>query len=347
MSLTITPQISGQQANSTLSYSFLQEPLKVHITDSDADVTTIYGDVTRLSTEDGSVESTNAIYIHRDVASLGSIVIDLSMVMRQMHDYDTYKFSNVSDIANGWDSVVSKYIYKFEFCTNKDLTTKVEVLKLPIIGGRSFDTFIPSVNYQTKLREMTSAETIANNKIGRYFNVNTTLKQISSVTNSNYKPSVSLVSQPDGTNPCEGVVYYKSKLGGWMSLGVDLKRETKTHAYEGARLSVGMFESTSYSGGGNPYIGANYVGTSSGLTLNLKTLSLNKETLEALSEIAGSPAVYYQRPNGLGSTSAPANTAMLELMRMTSATAPISTMIMGGDFSLSLSRISDIEYKTK
>ena len=58
MSLGITPQISGQQANSTLSYSFLQEPLKVNITDSDADVNTIYADVTRISTEDGSVFDT-------------------------------------------------------------------------------------------------------------------------------------------------------------------------------------------------------------------------------------------------------------------------------------------------
>ena len=345
MSLQITPQISGQQANSTLSYSFLQEPLKVHITDSDADVTTIYGDVTRLSTEDGSVESTNAIYIHRDVASLGSIVIDLSMVMRQMHDYDTYKFSSVSDIANGWDSVVSKYIYKFEFCTNKDLTTKVEVLKLPIIGGRSFDTFIPSVNYLTSIRELSNAQLVSGGKIGRYLDPVFTLKQISSVSDNDYRPT-SVLTIGTNADPCEGVVYWKSKLGGWMTLGIELKTENKSHSYNGARLSVGMFESTSYSGGGNAYVGANYVGTSSGLSLNLKTLSLDKDTLEAISEIAGSPAVYYQRPYNGGLSQIP-NNESIELMRMTSATAPVRTHIMGGDFSLSLTRISDTEYKIK
>ncbi len=345
MSLTITPQISGQQANSTLSYSFLQEPLKVNITDSDADVTTIYGDVTRLSTEDGSVESTSAIYIHRDVTSLGSVVIDLSMVMRQMHDYDTYKYSNVQEISQGWDSVVSKYIYKFEFYTNEDSTNKVDILKLPIIGGRSYDTFTPSVNYLTSIRELSNTQLVNDGKIGKYIDPVFTLKQISSVTNDDYRPTSSLTRGTD-TNPCEGVVYWKSKLGGWMMLGIDLKTETKTHSYEGARLGVGMFESTSYSGGGNPYVGANYVGTSSGLTLNLKTLSLGKETLEALSEIAGSPAVYYQRPYTGGASLTPSDES-IELMRMTSATAPIRTMIMGGDFSLSLSRISDIEYKIK
>lgn len=346
MSLTITPQISGQQANSTLSYSFLQEPLKVHITDSDADVTTIYGDVTRLSTEDGSVESISTIYIHRDVTSLGSVVIDLSMVMRQMHDYDTYKFSSVSDIANGWDSVVSKYIYKFEFYTNEDSTNKVEVLKLPIIGGRSYDTFTPSVNYLTPIRELSNAQLVSGGKIGKYTDPLFTLKQISSVSDDDYRPRVDETVAVTGSNPCEGVVYWKSKLGGWMMIGIDLKVENKSHSYDGATLSVGMFESTSYSGGGDPYVGANYVGTSSGLSLNLKTLSLDKDTLKAISDIAGSPAVYYQRPYRGGLSSVP-NDESIELMRMTSSSAPVSTMIMGGDFSLSLSRISDIEYKIK
>jgi len=344
MSLSITPQISGQQANSTLSYSFLQEPLKVNITDSDADVNTIYADVTRISTEDGSVFDTQAIYIHRDVTSLGSIAIDLSMVMRQLHDYDTYKFSSVLDISNGWDSVVSKYIYKFEFYTNEDSTNKVEVLKLPIIGGRSFETFVPSVTYQTEIRELSNSQLAIGGKIGRYYDPGFSLKQISTVTNDDYRPTSTLVAQTSGVNPCEGVVYWKSKRGGWMMLGVDIKVENKSHSYEGARLSVGMFEATS---GSNPYVGANYVGTSSGLTMNLKTLSLDKDTLEAISEIAGSPAVYYQRPNSIGSTSTPSSSTKIELMRMTSSSAPIKTHIMGGDFSLSLSRISDIDYKIK
>jgi len=338
MSLTITPQISGQQANSTLSYSFLQEPLKVNITDSDADVNTIYADVTRISTEDGSVFDTQAIYIHRDVTSLGSVAIDLSMVMRQLHNYDTYKFSSVLDIVNGWDSVVSKYIYKFEFYTNEDSTNKVEVLKLPIIGGRSFDTFVPSVTYQTPIRELTNSQLVGGGKIGTYSDPVFTLKQISSVTNDDYRPTGILYIGSDA-DPCEGVVYWKSKLGGWMMLGVDIKVENKSHSYEGARLSVGMFEATS---GSNPYVGANYVGTSSGLTMNLKTLSLDKDTLLAVSEIAGSPAVYYRRKEDN-----PTSSDRIELMRMTSSSAPIKTHIMGGDFSLSLSRISDIEYKIK
>ena len=342
MSLQITPQISGQQANSTLSYSFLQEPLKVYITDSDADVTTIYGDVTRLSTEDGSVESINSIYIHRDVPSLGGVVIDLSKVMRQMHDYDTYQYGSVLDIVNGWDSVVSKYIYKFEFYTNEDSANKVEVLKLPIIGGRSFDTFVPSVTYQTPIQELTSSY-LQDVKLGGYQIPTFTLKQISSVSDDDYRPTSATTSITANSYnvPCEGVVYWKSKRGGWMSWGIDLKTENNSHQTVGS-LDVGMFESTSYSGGGNIYSQADYTGTTSGLTLNLKSLSLTKDELLAVSEIAGSPAVYYRRKENT-----PSSSDRIELMRMTSVSAPIRTHIMGGDFSISLSRISTTEHKIK
>lgn len=342
MSLSLTPQISGQVASSTISYSYLQEPLKVYIVDSDSSTRTIYADVTRISTEDGSVVSIHQSYIHRDVPSLGGVVIDLSKVMRQMHDYDTYQYGSVLDIVNGWDSVLSKYIYKFEFYSDQAPSVKTLVQKLPIIGGRSFDNFQPSVTYQNSLQELSSTY-LQGAKLGGYQIPTFTLKEISSVSDDDYRPVATTTSiSDDGTNsPCEGVIYWKSKLGGWMSWGIDLKTENKTHETMGS-LNVGMFESTSYTGGGNIYSQADYVGTTSGLSLNLKSLSLTKEELLAVSEIVGSPAVYYRRKE-----TTPSSSDRIELMRMTSATAPIRTHIMGGDFSVSLSRISKTENKIK
>ena len=342
MALQITPQISGQVASSTISYSFLQEPLKVYITDSDADTRIIYADVTRVSTEDGSVVSTHQQYIHRDIPSLGGVVIDLSKVMRQMHDYNTYQYGSVLDIVNGWDSVLSKYIYKFEFYSDVATSVKTTIQKLPIIGGRSFDTFTPSVTYQTPIQELASSYLQGGN-LGGYQIPVFSLKEISSVSDNDYRPTATTTSITNtGDNvPCEGVIYWKSKRGGWMSWGIDLKTENKSHQTMGS-LNVGMFESTSYSGGGDIYSQADYIGTTSGLTLNLKSLSLTKDELLAVSEIAGSPAVYYRRGE-----SVPSSSDRIELMRMTSATAPIRTHIMGGDFSISLARISTIEYKIK
>jgi hypothetical protein len=344
MALTITPQISGQVASSTISYSFMQEPLKVYITDSDADTRIIYADVTKINTDDGVVVSTDLAYVYRDVSSNGGVVVDLSKVMGQMHDYNTINYGSVLDISNGWESVVSKYIYKFEFYSDTSPSIKTTIQKLPIIGGRSFDTFIPSVTHNTPIRELSNSEIVSTNKIGNYKDVVFTLKNISSVTNDDYSPTSALSVDSSTNNPCEGVVYWKSKLGGWMMMGVDIKSESKSHKYNGT-LSNGMFESTSYTGGGDVYVSANYMGTSSNLTINLKTLSLDASVLKAVSEIAGSPAVYYHRPVASGAT--PSSSDRLELMRMTSSSAPIKTHIGGGDFTLSLTRISSTEYKTK
>ena len=157
MALTITPQISGQQANSTLSYCFINEPLKVYITDSLSTVNQIFADVTQISTSTGAVVTTNIGYIVRDVVSLGGIAIDLMKVVKQLHDFDVYHFSSISDLTGtaGKDSVLSKYIYKFEFYTNIS-ATKTTILKLPILGGRTFENFVPTVDNNTPITELSN-----------------------------------------------------------------------------------------------------------------------------------------------------------------------------------------------
>ena len=67
MALTITPQISGQQANGTLSYCFLNEPLKVHIDDSPSRATGQVGYTT------GSVNISGLGTLFTTEISVGSI----------------------------------------------------------------------------------------------------------------------------------------------------------------------------------------------------------------------------------------------------------------------------------
>ena len=273
------------------------------------------------------------------------LAIHCSSVIQNMNVYKTSLWQDTSQgiyLSILQCNKCAKYIYKFEFYTNEDSANKVEVLKLPIIGGRSFDTFVPSVTYQTPIQELTSSY-LQDVKLGGYQIPTFTLKQISSVSDDDYRPTSATTSITANSYnvPCEGVVYWKSKRGGWMSWGIDLKTENNSHQTVGS-LDVGMFESTSYSGGGNIYSQADYTGTTSGLTLNLKSLSLTKDELLAVSEIAGSPAVYYRRKENT-----PSSSDRIELMRMTSVSAPIRTHIMGGDFSISLSRTSTTEHKIK
>ena len=335
MSLTITPQISGQQANSTLSYCFINEPLKVHVTDSDATVTQILVDVTKISTYTGASETTLVDYVVRDITPLGGIVIDLMKVVKQLHDFDVYNLSSNSDFTTDEfkNSILSKYIYKFDFFTNVS-STQTTILKLPILGGRTFQNFVPAVTSSTPIRELNSGD-FDYASLYNYTNPVYSLKQISLVSDGNY----SLILRYDvsqGSEACEGRIVWKSKLGSWMYWGMNLKTVKIKGTYSGT-IDNGMFESTVFSGGGNAYIPVNYTSVKSSNSITLKCLSLTKAELIAVAEISGSPAVYYQ--------SGPSE--KLELMKLTSATAPIKTHINGGDFSVSLSGLFESESRVK
>jgi hypothetical protein len=156
------------------------------------------------------------------------------------------------------------------------------------------------------------------------------LAQISLVNNGDYTPSYSF-ELPNTDAPCSGgVIYWKSPRGGWEVFGMSLADEKHTHNYKG-RIAVGLFETTKYSGGGSPYVSPSYTSVDQNYSVNLKVLSRSVSELEGLSEISGSPAVYFKRTD----------TSRLELMRVASVSAPIQTMINGGDFSTVLKRISN------
>jgi hypothetical protein len=334
MALAITPQISGQQTGGAITYCFINEPLKVHIEDSDPAVNEIYADITQISTYTGIAEPIKLKYIVRDIISLGGVAIDLMKVVKQLHDFDVYHFSNDSELSgvSGKDSVLSKYIYKFQFYTNIS-DTKTTIQKLPILGGRTFENFVPTVNHLTPILELSNFD---NAYLKNYTNVSYTLKDISTVIDSNYSLTTvsSVVTQ--GEESCEGRIIWKSKLGGWMYWGMNLKTSKVKGSYQG-NIDNGMFESTNFSGGGQAYIPVDYTSVSSGTSITLKCLSLTAEELIGVAEINGSPAVYYQKTTSSG----------LELMRLTSATAPIKTHINGGDFSVSLKGLFNYEHRVK
>lgn len=333
MALTITPQISGQQANGTLSYCFLNEPLKVHTEDSDASVNEIYADVTQILTSTGVAEATKVKYVVRDIAPTGGIVIDLMKVVKQLHDFDVYQFSDSTSLwFYGKDSVLSKYIYKFEFYTNTS-ATKTTILKLPILGGRTFENFVPAVNHLTPIVELSNFD---NAYLKNYIMPSYTLKDISSVSNNDYSLTTNSSTITQGEESCEGRIIWKSKLGGWMSWGMNLKTSKPKGSYQGS-IDNGMFESTIFSGGGNAYVPVNYTSVSSSTSISLKCLSLTALELIAVSGIHGSPAVYYQKDTS----------SSMELMKLTSATTPIKTHIRGGDFSVSLSELYSYEHRVK
>lgn len=147
-----------------------------------------------------------------------------------------------------------------------------------------------------------------------------------------FEPSIKLTidQKADG-----GQVFWKSRLGGWLSWGFKLKKESQAKKYEG-NIQVGMFEST-LSSNGNPYVSVDYTGISTNYSLTLKELRLTSDELEVVQNIIASPAVYYMRDQSED----------LELMRLSSANAPLDNKANGGDFTVSLSSISTSMQKTR
>lgn len=133
---------------------------------------------------------------------------------------------------------------------------------------------------------------------------------------------------------CGGSIIWKSRLGGWMTWVFDIQTEAEEGFYLGD-LQSGYFEST-LDINGSPYIPVNYTNTGISYSKNLKDLSLANSELDAVRGIAGSMAVYFVKKGG-----------ELELMRVGSVGVPKSSIASGGDFSISLTSISNLNLNVR
>ena len=333
MGLTITPEIFGQVATSTCSYCYLFEPLKVVVQESDTDGTKIYIDLeVSLTGDDTTIIATEVQYGIFDINPGELLSVDLMDMAKQYHNSNIYNYANIIDVIdtiNGWNSVVSEYKYKFKFYS--DVTaTKTEIYKLPIIGGRTFPNFVPAVDETQALTEAELLGIDLNNRWNAYPVVTQSLVD---PTLQDARPSVTYIDQTEGCDP-EGYIIFKSRYGGWMTWGFDIKIDDLSGSYSGS-LETSMFESTT---GflGFAYVPVNYTEVNSSYSYSLKDLSLSTEELRAASGIHFSPAIYIMN-----------NNQNMELMKKTGASTPISSLANGGDFSLTLKNISQTTQKTR
>ena len=260
-------------------------------------------------------------------------------LVRQYHDSNIFKVSNLTDITNvedGWHNVVSKYKYFFTIKTNVFELDGVEICKLPIIGGRKFSDFNPVVNEQTPITE---AEQFGFSQFQIWQGYPIILTNLADPSATDSRPIITAQNQPTGTPPCGGYLIWKSRLGGWMQWGFDIKTEKNNHKYIGM-LESELFQSTK-GVSGSPFIPVDYTGIETDYTISLKALGLTQEELLVANSIGSSPAVYLYRP--LEYQGQP---SQLELMRLTSFSAPITSLGSGGDFSVSLKSISKSNQNT-
>jgi hypothetical protein len=337
MAITINTTITGQQADDSLSYCYLYEPLKIRIVESTIEARKLYIDVLRYSSITGELFDSYLRYGEFDINPGKGIIIDLMEFAQQLHKSDLYKYSNIQDFnVPSLQSSLSIYTYDFKVYTDANIDYP-NISKLPIIGGRDYSQFNAVVDKNTSLDEfgyygLNKVE--LQRRWGSQYFYMMSLPDLS--LGVPYIPVVT--DSPGGVSFCRaegGFLYWKSRFGGWLFWGMDIQRKTYNPSYEG-QLSSGMFEST-YEEGGNIYVPVDYTSISSTYSLELKALSLSKEELAAVSGIATSPAVYF----------ADLITGRFELMRVGSFSAPFSNLANGGDFTVGLNSISKTSIKTK
>lgn len=332
MAITVSTQVTAQQASDTYTYCYLYEPLKVNIEDDETSTTVIFMDMTVVDISDGSIVDTRDEYGKWDVSSSTSLEVDLMKIVRQYHDANVYQLSQTSEIADATNIVVCEYKYEFLFYSNQtDSTSGTTIKKLPINGGRNFSQFVGTVGTSQVLTE---AEVYGIDLTGRWKNYVNISQSLSDPTLTDSTPTITVTTETGAEfEPCGGMLIWKSRYGGWMYWGMDIAVETPKGSYEGS-LNVGMFEAND---NGNVYVEADYVSISNSYSYNLKAMTLEVDELKAVAGIANSPAIYYMKDSS----------ATLELMRVTSVSAPISTLIGGGDFQVSLQSISSTSHKVR
>lgn len=335
MSVTINSQILGQEFSSIASYCYLYEPLRVVISEDDLAAQKFYIDLEVIDTSDNtSVIETLFRYGDFDINPGNSISVDLMKIARQRHDANVYKYSHIDDIVEdsiGWNSVVSKYIYNFKIYSDIN-QTPISVKKIPIIGGRALKDFVPAVSQLTSITEYAQYGLTDSGRWIGYPYIKYLLKD---PTAQDASPNLGKSISITGKTPCGGMLLWKSRLGGWITWGMDIKTESQKHSYEN-NLEVGMFDST-LEIDGSPFVPVDYTGIETSYSISLKALSLTSDELKIASGINSSPAIYYMEDSS----------GRLELMRLSSASAPVSTLANGGDFSVSLSSISRTSQKAR
>ena len=326
---SVDATILDQELTNDYTYCYLYEPLLATITDNSLDASRVFIDIKIHSTENGTLIETINNYAEFDVITGIPIQVDLMDIARQYHEANVYKAGLVSDISENWEAVVSKFKYEFIISGSGSLFIDKNIKKLPIIGGRDFQEFEPLVLSSTPLNEMDKFGVDLENKFVGYPIIETSLADPTAVDS---RPTITVTEQLEGCK-VKSAIIWKSYLGGWCIWGFKLENRDFEHKYVN-NFESNIFESTS-DVGGHIYKPVNYTGVETSGSITLKSLSLSSSELEACSRIKFSPAVYYVDEDG-----------KMELMRVSSVTAPLDSKANGGDFTVKLKSIGSLKQAT-
>lgn len=348
MAITIEPRIKDQLISSESRYYYLYEPLPVLITETDPTAMQISINLTLRDVNTMTPLEMFENYAVYDLNPNEPLNVDLMNIIQQAHNADVWKIGALEDIINTPESVLSPVTYQIDIASNSNIggfppdrlpggsATPIEdssAIITPILGGRRFDDFNPLVGNQFPLTDFEALGI----EVRRYRNFDTIVQSLAEPDGLAMRFNRSLQPSPPNS-PCAegGMIYWKSRLGGWMQWGFELKTFDKRFSYR-RDIEVGAMRASRGKVNQNPFIQTDYAEVDYTYSLTLKSLALTQDEIFAVSSISESPVCYYQsKPGG-----------RLELMRISAATTPQNILANGADFSVSLTSISRTEFKTR
>lgn len=317
MAFTFTPKITGQQATSSYTYAYLYESLWVLIQGQTVASGPMSIDLHAYSISNtSSLQETKTDYALLEVGDDATSLADMMGIIRQYLQAEWYKIGHVDDLSK--DTIVSSKAITLESQYYYQDSGYVRII--PIIGGRGFKDFVPTVATSQSLTEWTFLG-FGTSGHPSFIGYPHFVQYLQDPTGSDVRPYFTKTIATTGRSVCGGAIVYKSKYGGWCTYGFDIMSEDSNNEYVG-ELAIDTF---SYSDSGNSYMPSNYTGVKSSRTINLKTIGVDILEVKALQGIKESPAVYFCYPD-----------SRLELMRVTSVSAPVDNLRNGSDIEVSL-----------
>lgn len=315
MAITITPELTGQTISSTKTYKYLFEPLRVQISDGGADF--FYVDIeTRNYT--GNTTGVYSLYAAGELDASGDVEIDLMEIARDLLIEELYKISDYSEIS---ELTIIPFCVNYSISTDQT-TTPVELNIVPILGGRNFEQYSVNVSQSQPLTEF-DYYGLSQSDFKYYPKV---IQSLVDPTIADITPTLTKTVPTTGKDVCGGYLIWKSRFGGWMSWGFDIMTEDSNINYN-EEVEMGLFKAND---SGNPYIPTNYTSIDESYSVTLKSLGVSKDYAKALKGLSASPVCYLMREAA----------SRMELMRINSASIPLSNLTEGVDITISLSSIS-------
>ena len=352
MAIRVSPLGNGSLNR---KYRYLYEPFLVKAwNDTTSTATKIYVDV---GVQNNLAYSGNQIVWHFKYGEFdinvanNSIEIDLAGIAREFTNHDVYKAGNIENMRSNkftastfWRTVGCQDYFSFNIYTDSNESNKINVATLIyIMGSRpyfdmNFTEDSSTSLYFTEFEKygITQGEQI---KFFPGYPAPVVVPWTNPINPRADIPQLDFTifgNKEDG-KCIEEFIIWKSRYGGWMAWGFELSVRKEIGAYEGSFVTD-QFEYSEDNNVSENIIPVNYTGITSSYSLTLKSLNLTAIQLMAVSGIRHSPAIYLLKNDDSGD---------VELMRLTSVTAPVDSKISGGDFSVGLKSISQSTQLTK